>query len=144
MRIVNEKCKINKSNYEEFLKYYHSFHDSYITNINYDIYNEKIEMFIDVCWSGKPVLKDDNTYETNKIKMKINFNKVDEYFCSEIFSWDYIDKAVIRYVLSDDKEMISFSSDDVDPIIKIVCEEIEYEEIGGLDESTIKISNYRV
>ena len=53
--------KITQENLNEFVKYYHEFHDSYITNINYDIFKSKIELLIDVCWSGKPILKENKT-----------------------------------------------------------------------------------
>ena len=54
--------KLSKDNIDKFLKYYHNFHDSYIVNIYYDIVNSRIEILLDVVWSGKPVLKG-KTYE---------------------------------------------------------------------------------
>ena len=45
--------KITKNNLDEFIEYYHGFHDSYITNINYDISKSKIELLINVCWCIK-------------------------------------------------------------------------------------------
>ena len=62
--------EITKENIKEFIKYYHGLHDSYITNINYDIAKSQIELLIDVTWSGAPILREDKTYETNKIKMR--------------------------------------------------------------------------
>ena len=44
--------KITKDNLNEFIKYYYEFHDSYITNVNYDISKSEIELLINVCWSG--------------------------------------------------------------------------------------------
>lgn len=121
--------KITKDNLEEFISYYHSFHDSYITNINYDIKNQNIELFIDVYWSGEPILKDDNTYQTNKTKMRMIFEGIHQYNNKEIFSWDYIHEAFIKYIKLDNKEYICFANDDEDPLIYIVCENIEYEEM---------------
>lgn len=121
--------KISKENLQEFIKYYHAFHDSYITNINYDIYQSKIELLIDVCWSGEPILKEDNTYQTNKTKMKMILEGVKQYNSKEIFSWDYINEALIKYIELDNKEYICFASDEQEPLVYIVCESIEFEEI---------------
>lgn len=121
--------KINKSNLDEFINYYHSFHDSYITNINYDISKSKIELLIDVCWSGQPILKSDNTYQTNKTKMKMILHDVEQCNNKEMFLWDYINEAFIKYIKLDNKEFICFASDAQNPLIYIVCESIEYEEL---------------
>lgn len=121
--------KITKDNLDEFIKYYHGFHDSYITNINYDISKSKIELLIDVCWSGQPILKEDNTYQTNKIKMRMILDKVKQYNNKEMFSWDYINEALIKYIKLDNKEFICLASDEQEPLVYIVCEGIEYEEI---------------
>lgn len=120
---------ITKDNLSSFIEYYHSFHDSYITNINYDINHSQIELFIDVYWSGEPTLKEDGTYETHKTKMKIIFNGVVQYNNKEIFSWDYINNAFLKYIKIRNKEFICFSSDEKDPSIYIVCDNIEYEEL---------------
>ena len=122
--------KITQENLNEFVKYYHEFHDSYITNINYDIFKSKIELLIDVCWSGKPILRENNTYQTNKIKMRMILNNVERCNNKEIFSWDYINKAFIKYIELDNKELICFATDEQDPLVYIVCESIEYEEIN--------------
>ena len=121
--------KITKDNLDEFIKYYHGFHDSYITNINYDISKSRIELLINVCWSGQPILKEDNTYQTNKIKLRINLDNVEQCNNKEIFSWDYINEAFIKYIKLYNKEFICFASDEQDPLIYIVCESMEYEEI---------------
>ena len=70
--------KITKDNLNEFIKYYYEFHDSYITNVNYDISKSEIELLINVCWSGEPILKDDNAYQTNKTKMRMILNNVEK------------------------------------------------------------------
>ena len=77
---------ITKENLSSFMEYYHDFHDSYITNVNYNVKLSQIEVFIDVCWSGKPKLKEDRTYETNKTKIKMVFNDVKQCCNKEIFS----------------------------------------------------------
>ncbi len=120
---------ITKDNLSSFIEYYHGFHDSYITNINYDIRLSKIELFIDVYWSGEPILKEDSTYETNKTKMKMIFNGVEQCNNKEIFSWDYISDAFIKYIKIKNKEFICFASDEKEPLVYIVCDNIEYEEL---------------
>jgi len=123
---------ITKDNLSSFIEYYHSFHDSYITNINYDIRSSQIELFIDVYWSGGPILKEDGTYETNKTKMKMVFNGVEQCNNKEIFSWDYISDAFIQYIKIKNKEFICFASDEKEPLVYIVCNNIEYEELKSL------------
>lgn len=123
---------ITKDNLSSFIEYYHGFHDSHITNINYDIMLSKIELFIDVYWSGKPILKEDRTYETNKTKMKMIFNGVEQCNNKEMFSWDYISDAFIKYIKIRNKEFICFASDENDPLVYIVCDNIEYEELKNL------------
>ena len=120
---------ITKDNLSSFIEHYHGFHDSYITNINYDIRLSKIELFIDVYWSGEPILKEDRTYETNKIKMKMIFNGVEQCNNKEIFSWDYISDVFIKYIKIKNKEFICFASDEKEPLVYIVCDNIEYEEL---------------
>lgn len=123
---------ITKDNSSSFIEYYHGFHDSHITNINYDIMLSKIELFIDVYWSGEPILKEDRTYETNKTKMKMIFNGVEQCNNKEMFSWDYISDAFIKYIKIRNKEFICFASDENDPLVYIVCDNIEYEELKNL------------
>ena len=119
----------NEDNLNEFIKYYYEFHDSYITNVNYDISKSEIELLINVCWSGEPILKDNNAYQTNKTKMRMILNNVEKCNNKEMFSWDYINKVFIKYIKLDNKEFICFASDEQDPVIYIVCESIKYEEI---------------
>ena len=52
---------ITKNNILSFLEHYHQFHDSNIANINYDIINLQIEIFINVFWSGIPLQKNNGT-----------------------------------------------------------------------------------
>ena len=121
--------RLNKDNLKQFLEYYHFFHDSYITNINYLINENKIELFIDICWAGEPILKDDKTYETNKTKLILTFNNIKQFNCKEIFSWDYIDKAYIDNIKINGKDYICFANNKENPLIYIVSDNIEYSEI---------------
>ncbi len=120
---------ITKENLSSFTEYYHNFHDSFITNINYDIKLAKIELFIDVGWSGKPILKD-TYFETNKTKLKMVFNDVEQCNNKEIFSWDYINDAFIKYININNKDYICFANNENEPLVYIVCNHIEYEELN--------------
>lgn len=121
--------KITKDNLDEFINYYHEFHDSYITNVNYDISKSQIELLINVRWAGKPILREDKTYQTNKIKMKMILNNIEQCNNKEMFSWDYINEIFIKYIKLNNNEFICFASDEQEPLIYIVCESVEYEEI---------------
>lgn len=121
--------ELNKNNLTEFIKYYHGFHDSYITNINYDISKSKIEILIDVYWSGEPILKENGTYQTNKTKMRMILDGVVQCNNKEICLWDYINNVFIKYIKLDNKEFICFASDEQEPLVYIVCDSIQYEEI---------------
>lgn len=119
---------LNKENLNYFLDNYHYLHDSYITHINYDVVNSSIELLIDVIWSGKPILKENHSYDTNQVKMKMIFSIIKEYNIKEIFSWDYIHKAYINYITLENKEYICFADNEKEPLLYIVCDSIEYEE----------------
>lgn len=121
--------KLSKNNLNKFLEYYHFLHDSYITNVNYLISEKKLELFVDVCWAGKPILKEDNTYETNKTKIRLIFNDIKEFSCKEIYSWDYINRVYVNYIRLDGNEYICFASSKDKPLIYVVCNEIECIEI---------------
>lgn len=121
--------KITKDNLDEFINYYHEFHDSYITNVNYDISKLQIELLINVRWAGKPILREDKTYQTNKIKMRMILNNIEQCNNKEMFSWDYINEIFIKYIKLNNNEFICFASDEQEPLIYIVCESVEYEEI---------------
>lgn len=121
--------KITKDNLDEFINYYHEFHDSYITNVNYDISKSQIELLINVRWAGKPILKEDKTYQTNKVKMRMILNNIEQCNNKEMFSWDYINEIFIKYIKLNNNEFICFASDEQEPLIYIVCESVEYEEI---------------
>lgn len=120
---------ITKDTLSSLLEYYHYFHDSYVLGINYDVNKAQIEIMIDVGWSGKPKLKKDGYYETNKTKVKLTFYDVEQCNNKEIFSWDYINEAYLEYIKVDNKEFLCFASDEEEPFVYIVCEKIEYEEL---------------
>ncbi len=119
---------ITKNNLSIFLKNYHNLHDSYITNINYDIKNSKIELYIDVAWSFDPTLRSDGTYETNKTKLLVILDNIETYSIKEIFKWDYIDNIYIKYIKFNNNEFICLADNKDDPLIYIVCHSMKYEE----------------
>ena len=120
--------EITKNNLNNFIKFYHNFHDSYITNINYDVYKSEIELLIDICWSGNPLLNDDNTYETNKTKIIMILKDIKQVNIKELFSWDYINNVFIKYIELDNDEFICFADNESEPLIYIVCKKILYED----------------
>ena len=124
---INRSKKIIKNNLNEFLDYYHGFHDSHISNVDYDISKSKIELYIDVFWSGELMLREDNTYETNKTKIKIVFNGIEMCNIKEINSGNEIEECFIKYIKLNNKEFICFASADTNPWIYIISDSMEYE-----------------
>lgn len=121
--------KIDKNNLNEFLNYYHNLHDSNIIKVNYDIEKEQIEILINIYWSGEPQLNEKNCYNTNKKKLKMIFKKVTQCNNKEWFIWDCIYDVYLKYIMLNGKEYICFASEEEDPYLYIVCENIEYEEL---------------
>ncbi|HIT10743.1 MAG TPA: hypothetical protein IAC24_04005 [Candidatus Onthousia faecigallinarum] len=121
--------QITKENLEEFFTYYHGFHDSFIKEIHYDTFGANIELLIYVYWSGKPLLKENNTYQTNRTKMKMVLKEVEQCNIKEIFSWDYINQAFLKYVKLNNKEFLCFASEEEEPMLYVVCKSIEYEDL---------------
>ena len=58
------------------------------------------------------------------------FKGVEQFNSKEFFSWDYIYEVFIKYLTIKNKECICFATDEEEPQIFIVCDEIEYEEIN--------------
>lgn len=114
---------ISKENLQEFINKYHYFHDSFITNIYYDILKSQIELTMDVFWIGNEV---ESTHGT---KIKMIFNKVERYSSKEVFSWEYINHAFLSYINLKNKEYLCFATDENNPFVYVVCEEIMYEEL---------------
>lgn len=119
---------LTRENIDEFMSFYHDFHDSYINDIKYDYKSSEVELLIDVFWSGKPSLKEDGTYNTNKTKIKMICTNVYQYKYKERFP-DYIEGAYLKYIKIEGIDYICFATDNKDPLVSIVCEEIKYEEM---------------
>lgn len=122
---------ITKENLLQFVDYYHGFHDSHITALNYNIAAAKIECLIDVYWSGEPTITSSGVYETNKTKVRIIFNEIEQCNNKAMFAWDYINNPFIDYVNIKNKEFICFADDQQNPLVYIVCESMEYEELNS-------------
>lgn len=119
---------ITKDNLSSFMDYYHWFHDSSIKDVKYYYKEDKIELYIDVYWSGEPTIKEDGTYITNRTKLKMVCHKIYQYRYKETYT-DYIDDAYLKYIIINKEEYICFATDKEEPLISVVCESIEYEEL---------------
>lgn len=120
---------INKKNIINFMNYYHNFHDSNILNINYIIKESKIEIILNVCWSGIPVLNEDKTYQTNGVVLKMIFYDILQYNNREMVIDNKINKAFLKYIKLNDREVLCFADSVDKPSFYVVCDIIEYEEI---------------
>lgn len=119
---------ITEDNLNDFINYYHGLHDSYITNINHDIINSKIEVLINVFWSGTPILNEDNTLDTNKTNIKIVFKGIEKYN-NKIISYSEITESYINFIKLGNKKFICFADDENEPQVYIVSDSMEYKEI---------------
>ena len=119
----------NKKNIINFMNYYHNFHDSNILNINYIIKESKIEIILNVCWSGIPVLNEDKTYQTNGVVLKMIFYDILQYNNREMVIDNKINKAFLKYIKLNDREVLCFADSVDKPSFYVVCDRIEYEEI---------------
>ena len=120
---------INKKNIINFMNYYHNFHDSNILNINYIIKESKIEIILNVCRSGIPVLNEDKTYQTNGVVLKMIFYDILQYNNREMVIDNKINKAFLKYIKLNDREVLCFADSVDKPSFYVVCDRIEYEEI---------------
>lgn len=120
---------LTKDKLSSFMNYYHWFHDSYITEVKYDYKKGRIELFLAIFWSGEAFLKDDGTYETNKTKLKMICDNVYQYNYKKTCA-DYIDEAYLKCILINKEEYFCFATDEEKPLISVICESIEYEELN--------------
>lgn len=121
--------RLTKENIDEFLNFYHHLHDSSIARITYDIKNTIIEIEIDIFWSGKPSKNEDGSINSHKTKLKLVCHEIEMCNNKEIFSWDYIDSAYIKYITIKGKEFLYISDKEERPSLYVVCEYAEYEEM---------------
>ena len=118
---------ISKENINEVMEKYRDFHDSSLISIYYDIYNQKIEITINLFWE----INENKEYKRSNNNLKIIFEKVKECNIKENNSWDFIQEAYMKYITTEDsKEMLCFSSDEENPLYYIICENIRLEIIN--------------
>lgn len=119
--------KVNKENMEFFMKKYNYFHDSNFINLNYDIYEEKVEVLIEVYWK----IQEKGHYERSKENVKLVFQNVKECEIKQCNSWDFINKAYMKLMNFEDwGEMICFASDENKDLFYVVCEKVQFEEMN--------------
>lgn len=121
--------KITKNNLNNFLEYYHHFHDGSLLSIDYNVEKERIEIVLNTMWAGEIKLLDDGSFQKNVQKLKLCFNGVSRCNIQEIFSWDFIDDLYVNYLIVEEKEQICFANSYENPSLYILCDFIEYEEI---------------
>ena len=122
--------KITKETLNVFLEYYHYFHDGIIEKVNYDIKNDQIELIVRLIFKGEIKLSlDGKTYLKNETTIRLLFKKIVEINIKEIFSWDFIGNAFLKYLKLNNNECICFATNENNPDIYIVSEFLEYEEI---------------
>lgn len=62
--------------------------------------------------------------------MRLIFSGIEQCNNKEIFSWDYIQHAYLKCIKLKNKGFICFASDEEEPNVYIVCDEVKYEEIA--------------
>lgn len=121
---------INKDNIEEFMSFYHYFHDSTINDLKFNYKDDVLELFIDAFWSGEPILKEDNTYETNKRLVKLVFKDINRLNIDEQQNYGYIDDAYLKIIKLNNEEFICFATDNNEPYVYVVAKTLEYYDLG--------------
>jgi len=122
--------KITKETLNVFLEYYHYFHDGIIEKVNYDIKNDQIELIVRLIFKGEIKLSlDGKTYLKNETTIRLLFKKIVEINIKEIFSWDFISNAFLKFIKFKNQECVCFATNENNPDIYIVSEFLEYEEI---------------
>lgn len=120
---------INKDDIEEVMSFYHYFHDSTINDLKFNYKDNVLELFIDAYWSGNPILKEDNSYETNKRLVKLVFKNINKLNIDEQLNYNYIDDAYLKIIKIDNEDYICFATDNNEPYIYIVAKHLEYDEL---------------
>ncbi len=125
---------ITNENKNSFMEYYHNFHDSYIDDLKYDKNKSLVELIINVWWVGSPSIETNEIKENHEKKLKLLFKDISYFVENNPYYTDYIDDSSITFVRKDDKDYIHFaiSTEDPDeePIIYIIANTMEYEEIN--------------
>ena len=126
--MLTKSGEITKKNLKQFLIYYHCLHDTEISSIVYDTKESIITLMLDVCWTGKPKLKEDGYYETNPKKMKLIFEWIPECNIKEIPDWYTIDCINIEFITLKNNKLLRFDTGE----LYIVAKTIKYEELESI------------
>lgn len=121
--------QLTKDNIDEFLEYYHNFHDGLIKSVIYDCDQARIKLIIEAFWVGDVKIDQEGKYKTKKRSIKIIFSEVEKANIKEMFSYDFIMEAYLRYISMNNKEYICFADNDTNPNFYCVCKSLEYEEM---------------
>lgn len=122
--------QLTKDKVEEFLEYYHNFHDGIIKSVIYDCDQARIKVIIEASWIGEVEVNREGKYNNKKKNVKVVFSGVENANIKEMFSWDFIMEAYLKYINMNNKEYICFADNDTSPNFYCVCEKLEYEEIS--------------
>lgn len=120
---------IDRNNIEEFLEYYHNFHDATIESAIYDCSKATAKVIIKTFWVGENEIHYGKVVPKNKL-IKIVFNDVEKINIREMFSYDYIMEIYFKFITLDNKEFMCFADNDTNPNFYCVCESMEYDELN--------------
>lgn len=130
--------EISKKNLNEFLDDFYNLHDSVITNVNYNVHQYTVEMFIDLYWIKD--IKTGDSKRTDKI-IKIIFEGIEIINIKEL-GWNWILDVYIKYITIKNKEFICFANAEEEPDVYIVCEKLKYELLEGNEKNKMEFINY--
>lgn len=120
---------MTKENINEFLSYYHYFHDSRINKIDYNIDEDKIDIYINACFAGQ-IFLEDGVYNKSWRKIKIQLKKIIKCNIQEFYTYDDINELFLKFIKKNNQDFVCFATEEENPSIYIVCESIEYEELN--------------
>lgn len=120
---------IDKVNIEDFLEYYHNFHDATIESVIYDCSKSSAKVIIKTFWVGENEIHNGKIIPKNK-SIKIVFNGVKKINVREILSHDYIMEIYFKYITLENTEYMCFADNDTNPKFYCVCESMEYDELN--------------
>lgn len=120
---------IDASNIEEFLEYYHNFHDSTIVSAIYDCAKATAKILIKTFWVGETEINNGKMIPKKNI-VKLVFNNVEKINIREVTPYDYIMEVYFKYITLDNKKYMCFADNDTNPKFYCVCESMEYDELN--------------
>ena len=112
--------EITVENINDILKYYNYFHDGIFKGINYNVIKGEVEVIMHI------VSIEDRIVDAN---IKLLFTGCSDVSIKRIESFDFIEKAYLKFINYKEKESICFAEEINDPLIYIVDDKLFYEEI---------------